>query len=151
MSAIKKIQAVENPSTILTRSTGEYCQAPARLAQKAIRAWNMQARINDLKASLDALKAELLQSLEIDQTLTIPGVCKVIVSETTRYEVTHPDALEDILGERFEDLVKPVVKFELEPRLKEMLLDADDVVGKIARGYVKVKPAVSVTLKSDRG
>lgn len=151
MSAVKKaVKVEENPSTIFNRDTQEYVKAPGRIAQKAIRAWNLQSRINDLKASLDAIKAELLEALNTDETLTVPGVVKVIVSESTRFEVIHPDALQDLLGERFDDLVKPVVKFELEPRLKEMLFDADDSIGQIARGYIKVKPAISVALKADK-
>lgn len=139
----------EKYAEIVNRGTGGVRAAAPRLVQKAIRAWNMKKRVDALKADLDILKEELRKELQSDDTLSIQGVCKVVAQTRNIYDVTHPDALEDLLGERFEDLVRPSVKFDLEPKLKEMLADPEDTVGQIARDYVKVKTAVTLNLMAN--
>lgn len=136
---------------IESRETGAFRMAGARFTQKILRAWNMKKRFDALKAELDGLKADILKDLETDETVTVRGVCKVVVNVRNTYEVIYPAALQDLLGDRYEDLVRPVTKLELEPKLKEMLLNPADPIGKFAREYVKPKSTVSVSFLNDEG
>lgn len=149
MTSTRKNPLPQKYAEIFNRSTGGVRAPAPRLVQKAIRAWNMKKRVDALKADLDALKEDLRRELQSDDTLNIQGICKVVAQVRNVYDVTHPDALEDLLGERFDDLVRPCVKFDLEPKLKEMLADPDDAIGKIARDYVKVKTAVTLNLMAN--
>jgi len=122
-------------------------RAPARLVKLALDAWEVKKEMDRLKDELAACNEKLAQAIEPGTALEIAGVCRVTVAERQTVKVTDADALEQILGPRFEDLIDIRVNYRPLPKLVQMATDGDDPLGQVVAQALSIERSVTVSYR----
>ena len=134
-------------ATLTDRRSGEQRRACARLSGLVMEGWALHTQIVDLSEQLDAIKSKLL-ALMTEETLEIKGVCRAVAATTERVSIADAVELQNVLGERFSDLVKIETQYKPEPRLLQMAADADAELAAELRPTLKVATSRSVRFLS---
>lgn len=134
-------------ATLTDRRSGEQRRACASLSGLVMEGWALHTQIVDLSEQLDAIKSKLL-ALMTEETLEIKGVCRAVAATTERVSIADAVELQNVLGERFSDLVKIETQYKPEPRLLQMAADADAELAAELRPTLKVATSRSVRFLS---
>lgn len=121
----------------------------ATLVQKALDAWNLVRRIDQLEADLAPIKKELAAAIE-GCSLVVPRVCRVSVTRSSSVALADAEKMEQLLGDRFVDLVERSVSYKPSEKLVQMSLDGDDPWAPAYRALLKVRNSVAVRLLAER-
>ncbi len=135
--------------TIIERETGAERNASPKLVSTALQAWNLQKQISELEAQLKPLKEALAKDLK-EASLSIAGVCRIIVAQSTRVTVADVEKLRAVLGERFIDLVEVSETARPLDRLLEMSADGDDPLQSSINACLKVAKSTSVRMVAEK-
>lgn len=122
-------------------------KAGRNLAKLAMEAWETRMELEALKERLSACNEKIVKAVNPGCAIEIPGMCRVTVAERQTVRVTDVEALEHVLGPRFEDLVDVRVNHRPLPKLVEMAADGDDPLGKAVRQALSFEHSVTVSYR----
>ncbi|MDD3553240.1 MAG: hypothetical protein PHC35_01780 [Deltaproteobacteria bacterium] len=125
---------------------------PKKLAALAHKAIGIKREYEYWREQLEAINTELKAALEPELAqvqgmvaIDLDDDMRVCVGHRWSYEITDPDAIKVVLGERYIDLVRERLSVKPEKRLIDMLTSGDDPIGMRAREYVAVKDNIAIT------
>ena len=147
MSKASSTKPAAKKGTLTDRHSGEQRRAGVVLTGLVMEGWALHTHIADLSEQLDAIKTKLL-ALMTDETLEVKGVCRAVAATTERVSIADAVELQNVLGERFSDLVKIETQYKPEPRLLQMAADADAELAAELRPTLKVATSRSVRFLS---
>ena len=147
MSKASSTKPAAKKGTLTDRHSGEQRRAGVVLTGLVMEGWALHTQIVDLSEQLDAIKSKLL-ALMTEETLEIKGVCRAVAATTERVSIADAVELQNVLGERFSDLVKIETQYKPEPRLLQMAADADADMAADLRPCLKVTTSRSVRFLS---
>ncbi|MEW5885869.1 MAG: hypothetical protein AB1735_04100, partial [Pseudomonadota bacterium] len=113
--------------------------------QKALVAWGLVRRIDELEAQLKPLKAELGAALE-GHSLVVPKVCRVSAVRSSSVSLADAEKMQQLLGERFADLVEQSVSYKPSEKLLQMSSDGDDPWAPAYRALLRVRNTLAVRI-----
>ncbi len=122
-------------------------KAGRKLTELALHAWEIKKELDRLKDELSRCNEKIAQAVSPGCAVEIPGQVRITVAERQTVKVTDADALEQILGPRFEDLVDIRVSYRPLPKLVRMATDGDDPLGKTVRQALSFETGVTVTYR----
>lgn len=122
----------------------------AATIRKVMEGWEVKRIIDDAKARLDAINAELIEAHGTGCALVVTGICRASLTSRQTVKVRDPERLEAVLGARFLDLVRESVSYQAEPRLVEMACDGDDPLQPAIAACLSVSDGTSVTWRAER-
>lgn len=125
-------------------------EAEAALVEAVLRAWEVKGKIEALKEDFDAWCEEIKKHLGAPASVVVEGVCRAIYAQPKRVAIADAEMLESVLGGRYLDLVKVEEKVSATEGLIELVLNADDPLGRAIRPALKITTGESVTLKAER-
>lgn len=149
MAVARKKRQMAQVVEIVDRATGEITQGDAELAAMIRDAWNIKQKLDAAKEAYAQLTQKLAARIGSGRTARLVGVARVSVAERQRVVISDAEMLKVVLGGRFDDLVRTVVRFEPEPKLVELASDGDSPLAEHVRECLEVKTSVSVTLRAD--
>ncbi len=123
--------------------------ADAALVQKALVAWGLVRRIDELEAQLKPLKAELGAALE-GHSLVVPKVCRVSAVRSSSVSLADAAKMQQLLGERFADLVEQSVSYKPSEKLVQMSSDGDDPWAPAYRALLRVRNSLAVRIGPEK-
>ncbi len=112
--------------------------------------WNIKRTIDDAKARLDEINAQLIKSHGTGCALVVTGICRASLAARQTVKVADPDRLEAVLGDRFDDLVSESVSYKAEQKLIEMASDADDPLQPAIAACLSITESQAVTWRAER-
>ena len=121
----------------------------AALVGKVLAAWSLARRIDALEDELAPMKKELAAALE-GASLVVPKVCRVSVTRSSSVGLGDVEKMQQLLGERFGDLVEASVSYKPSDKLVQMSVDGDDPWAPAYRALLKVRNSVAVRLLAER-
>jgi len=118
--------------------------------RKVMEGWEVKRLIDDAKARLDAINAELIEAHGTGVALVVTGICRASLASRQTVKIADPERLEAVLGGRYLDLVKEKVSYQAEERLIEMACDADDPLQPAIAACLAITDGQSVTWRAER-
>lgn len=118
--------------------------------RKVLEGWEVKKLLEDAKARLDAINAELVEAHGAGCALVVTGVCRASIAEREAVRIADAQRLQAVLGGRFDDLVKAEVTYKPEQRLIEMACDGDEPLQPAIGACLKIGKSQSVTWRSER-
>lgn len=109
--------------------------------------WELKNQRDLADKGLKQINADLLAVQGTGCVITLEGVCSVALSERELVEISNPEALQQVLGSRFQDLVDSRTVHIATDKLKALLADADDPLSEQVRACCTVKISESVTYR----
>jgi len=122
----------------------------AATIRKVMEGWEVKKLIDDAKARLDSINAELIESHGICCALVVTGICRVSLAARQTVKIADAKRLEAVLGGRYLDLVKEKVSYQAEDKLVEMAVDADDPLQPAIAACIDIGVSTSVTWRAER-
>lgn len=122
----------------------------AATLRKVMEGWEVKRIIDEAKARLDAINAELIEAHGTGCALVVTGVCRASISARQAVKVTDPTRLEAVLGGRYLDLVRESVSYQAEPKLVEMACNADDPLQPAIAACLTISSGESVTWRAEK-
>jgi len=118
------------------------------LREMVLQGYDLKQAMDNAKAKMELLHEKILEYIKDYfkdyQTGTInvltSGV-KLTASLKQNFNVLNPESVKELLGERYADLMVEKISYRLSPKLKEMLVDADDQTGMALREFFNIKDA----------
>lgn len=118
--------------------------------RKVMEGWEVKRIIDDAKARLDAINAELIAAHGTGCALVVTGLCRASIAARQTVKVTDPARLEAVLGGRYPDLVRESVSYQAEPKLIEMAMDADDPLQPAIAACLTIGDGQSVSWRAEK-
>lgn len=134
---------------IVAHADGAHSVPEAALVGKVLAAWSLARRIDALEEELAPIKKELAAAIE-GCSLVVPRVCRVSVTRSSSVALADAEKMEQLLGDRFVDLVERSVSYKPSEKLVQMSLDGDDPWAPAYRALLKVRNSVAVRLLAER-
>lgn len=133
--------------TISYRNGASDVPIPAKLAEKFARGFELKKTIEAAEAELKRVNAEIFREVGDGVTATIPGVCTASSYERTAVNIADSVKLKNVLGDRYDDLVKVRETLGVTDKLREMVLAGADTLAKRARECVEIAKSPVVTFR----
>lgn len=129
---------------------GKETPLDAATIRKVMEGWEVKRIMDEAKARLDAINAELIDAHGTGVALVVTGICRAILANRQTVKVIDAKRLEAVLGGRYPDMVREEVSYKAEPRLVEMAMDADDPLQPAIAACLTVGESTSVTWRAER-
>lgn len=148
MKAEKKVAAVL-PTGVKVVDGAEMALDAAAI-RKVMEGWEVKKLMEDAKARLDAINAELLAAHGTGCALVVTGICRVSLAERQTVKITDPQRLEAVLGERMKDLTDERVSYTASDKLIDMATDADNPLQPAIAACLTISHSASATWRAER-
>lgn len=112
--------------------------------------WALKKQMDEAKARLDAINAELLAAHGTGCALVVTGICRASLASRQTVKVTDPARLEAVLGARMLDLVKEKVTWTASDKLVEMATNADEPLQPAIAACLSLSEGRSVTWRAEK-
>lgn len=112
--------------------------------------WDIKRTIDDAKARLDEINAQLIKSHGTGCALVVTGICRASLASRQTVKVTDPARLEAVLGARMLDLVKEKVTWTASDKLVEMATNADEPLQPAIAACLSLSEGRSVTWRAEK-
>lgn len=122
----------------------------AATIRKVMEGWEVKRIMDEARARLDAINAELIAAHGVDCALVVTGICRASLARRQTVKVADAKRLEAVLGGRYLDLVREKVSYQAEPKLIEMAVDADDPLQPAIAACLTISSSDSVTWRAER-
>lgn len=132
------------------RDGGEIVPLDAASIRLVMQGWQIKKQIEELKAALDEINAQLIEAHGHGASLIVHGVCRASIAEREAVKIKDAERLKAVLGDRFADLVKTEVSYNPEARLIEMACDGDDPLQPAIGACLTVGKSQSVTWRAEK-
>lgn len=129
---------------------GKETPLDAATIRKVMEGWEVKRIMDEAKARLDAINAELIEAHGTGVALVVTGICRASLASRQTVKVMDAERLEAVLGGRYLDLVREDVSYKAEPRLVEMAMDADDPMQPSIAACLTVCESTSVTWRAEK-
>lgn len=122
----------------------------AATIRKVLEGWEVKKCMEDAKARLDAINAELVEAHGTGCALVVTGICRASLAERETLKISDAERLKAVLKERFDDLVKAEVTYKPEQRLIEMACDGDEPLQPAIGACLKISKSQAVTWRAEK-
>jgi hypothetical protein len=144
-----KVAKVALPAGVKIVNGGE-TKLDAATIRKLMEGWEVKKIIDEAKARLDAINAELIEAHGTGCTLAVTGICRASLAERESVKIADVERLKAVLGFRFTDLVKTEVSYKPEAKLIEMACDGDEPLQPAIGACLSIGKSESVTWRAER-
>ncbi|TCS69743.1 hypothetical protein EDC61_11943 [Sulfuritortus calidifontis] len=134
----------------ILRDGGEVVPLDAASIRLVMQGWQIKKQIDELKAALDEVNAQIIEAHGTDCSLIVRGVCRASIAEREAVKVTDAARLKAVLGDRFDDLIRTEVAYKAEARLIEMACDGDEPLQPAIAACLTVGKSSSVTWRAEK-
>ncbi len=118
--------------------------------RKVMEGWEVKRIMEEAKARLEAIQAELVAAHGTGCALVVTGVCRASLAARSQVRITDPERLEAVLGGRYLDLVREQVTYKAEEKLIEMAVDADDPLQPSIAACLSIGEVNTVSWRAER-
>ncbi len=112
--------------------------------------WALKKQMDEAKARLDVINAELLAAHGTGYALVVTGICRASLASRRTVKVTDPARLEAVLGARLLDMVKEKVTWTASDKLVEMATNADEPLQPAIAACLSLSEVRSVTWRAEK-
>lgn len=147
---LEPIDPTAIPAATIEWKNGEKTAADPDLAALLARGANLKAKGDAIKDELNAIKTEILNSIDPGVTVRVDGIATVVISEREIVTVLLPATLEQVLGPRFTDLVRIETKHYITPKLMEIANDRDSPLAPIVMSTLKIDRTATISYRDPK-
>ena len=135
---------------IMDRESGDTKKASSAMVKLVVNGWKIKRELDRLKEELALVNEKLINKLGPGMTVQIPGLCRISVSQRQRVKIMDDGRLREVLGPRFDDLVRVVTRYEPEKKLVTISSDGDDPLAPSVRECLGIDHSTSVTWRAEK-
>lgn len=136
------------PTATIEWKNGEKTLAGPDLTALLTRGANLKAQHDALKDQLDAIKTEILSMIDPGVTIRIESVATIVISARELITISNPTLLQDVLGSRFEDLVRIETKYYPTPKLRALADDHNNPLAQLISSTLKIDQSTSISYRA---
>lgn len=129
---------------------GEEHPLDAASIRKVMEGWEVKRIIDEAKARLGAINAELIEAHGTGAALVVGGICRARLAARSTVKVSDPARLEGVLGGRMMDLVTENVSYSASEKLIEMACDGDHPLQPAIAACLTITEGQSVTWMAEK-
>lgn len=129
---------------------GQEMALDAATIRKVMEGWEVKRTIDEAKARLDAIHAELIEAHGTGCALVVTGICRASLASRESVKITDAERLKGVFGFRFGDLVKTELVYKPTERLIDMSCDGDEPLAPSLRACLTVGKSESVTWRAEK-
>lgn len=118
--------------------------------RKVMEGWEARRILDEAKARLDAINAELIEAHGTGCALVVTGICRASLVNRQTVRIEDAEGLRAVLGERYPDLVRESVAYKAADRLIDIAVDGDDPLQMPVAACLSVASSQSVTWRAEK-
>lgn len=138
------------PSGVKIIDGKEEVALDAASIRKVMEGWEVKRIIDDAKARLDAINAELIEAHGTGVALVVTGICRASLAARQSVKITDAARLEQVLSGRYLDLVAETVTYKPEQKLIDMACDGDEPLQPAIAACLSIGDSQSVTWRAEK-
>lgn len=138
------------PSGVKIIDGDEEVTLDAASIRKVLEGWEVKRILDDAKARLDAINAELIGTHGTGVALVVTGICRVSLAARQSVKIADAARLKQVLGGRYHDLVAETVSYKPEQKLIDMACDGDEPLQPAIAACLSIGQSETVTWRAER-